>query len=187
MNGEPMYRWASTDVLAAVVDVEMAVFLGHPFTKEVALLALAARREFEDRMRRHRWLAMETARKVGASWAEIGAAAGMAPHDARRLYEATLAGQKAFGYAEAHRADPGRPGAVAVPGASRRGPSVGDVADAVTATALTHPHDKPALSIAHPFATSSFSSSPPLLFNPRQTPLHRGCSWWASRVVVSAR
>ena len=109
MNGEPLDRWASTDVLAAVVDVEMAVFLGHPFTKEEAPLALAARRELEDRMRRHRWLAMETARKVGASWAEIGAAAGMAPRDARRLYETTLAGQKAFGYAEAPRADPGVP------------------------------------------------------------------------------
>ena len=109
MNREPMYRWASTDVLAAVVDVEMAVFLDHPFTKEEALLALAARREVEDRMRRHRWLAMEAARKVGASWAEIGTAAGMAPGDARRLYEMTLAGQKAFGYAESARHDPGVP------------------------------------------------------------------------------
>ena len=107
--GEPLDRWASTAVLAAVVDVEMAVFLGHPFTKEETLLALAARRELEDRMRRHRWLAMETARNVGASWAEIGAAAGMAPHDARRLYETTLGRQKAFGYAVAHRADPGGP------------------------------------------------------------------------------
>ena len=109
MNGEPMYRWASTDVLAAVVDAELARFVGEGPTKDQALLALAARRELEDRMRRHRWLAMETARKAGASWAEIGAAAGMAAHDARRLYEMTLAGQKAFGYAEAHRADPGVP------------------------------------------------------------------------------
>ncbi len=50
-------------------------------------------------MRRHRWLAMETARKAGASWAEIAAAAGMEAPAARRLYEQTLAGQKAFGYA----------------------------------------------------------------------------------------
>ena len=109
MNGDPLYRWASTDVLAAVVDAELARFVGEGPTKAQALLALAARRELEDRMRRHRWLAMETARKAGASWAEIGAAAGMAPHDARRLYKTTLAGQKAFGYAEAHRADPGVP------------------------------------------------------------------------------
>jgi transposase len=107
--GEPLDRWASTDVLTAVVDVEMAVVLGHPFTKEEALLALAARRELEDRMRRHRWLSMETARKAGASWAEIAAAAGMGPRDARRLYEQTLARQKAFGYAEPHRHDPGVP------------------------------------------------------------------------------
>lgn len=109
MNGDPLYRWASTDVLAAVIDAELARFDGTGPTKEQALLALAARRELEDRMRRHRWLAMETARKAGAAWAEIGAAAGMAAHDARRLYETTLGRQKAFGYAVAHRADPGGP------------------------------------------------------------------------------
>lgn len=109
MTGEPMDRWASTDVLAVVVDAELALFLGKGPTKDQALHALAARRELEDRMRRHRWLAMETARKVGATWVEIAAAAGMAPNDARRLYETTLAGQKTFGYAEPARCDPDVP------------------------------------------------------------------------------
>jgi len=109
VTGKPLHRRTSSDVLAAVIDVEIADLLGRPPTKDEALLALAARRELEDRMRRHRWLAIETARKAGASWAEIASAAGMGPQDARRLYEATLARQKAFGYADAHRADPGCP------------------------------------------------------------------------------
>lgn len=106
MTGEPMDRWASTDVLAVVVDAELAHFLGKGPTKDQALLALAARRKLEDRMRRHRWLAMETARKVGATWAEVAAAAGMEPNDARRLYETTLAGQKSLGLADPAHRDP---------------------------------------------------------------------------------
>ena len=109
MTDKPLDQWASTDVLAAVVDVEIAVLLGRTPSKQEALLALSVRRELEDRMRRHRWLAMETARGAGASWSEIAAAAGMGPADARRLYETTLARQKAFGYAEPHRHDPGGP------------------------------------------------------------------------------
>jgi hypothetical protein len=105
----PLDRWASTPVLAAVIDVEIAALLRRAPSKDEALLALATRRELEDRMRRHRWLAMETARTADATWAEIATAAGMGPTDARRLYEQTLAHQKAFGYAEAHRADPGVP------------------------------------------------------------------------------
>ena len=102
-------QWASTDLLAVVVDVEIVALLRREPSKDEALLALAARRELEDRMRRHRWLAMETARKAGASWAEIAVAAGMDPPAARRLYEQTLARQKASGYAEPHRVDPGGP------------------------------------------------------------------------------
>ncbi len=109
MSPKPIDQWASSDVLAAVMDVEISGLLGRAPSKDEALLALAARRELEDRMRRHRWLAMETARTAGASWAEIAAAAGMGPRDARRLYEQTLARQKAFGYAEPHRHDPGGP------------------------------------------------------------------------------
>jgi cystathionine beta-lyase/cystathionine gamma-synthase len=109
VTGEPLDRWASRDVLAAVVDVEIAALLGWAPSKEDARLVLAAQRELEDRMRRHRWLAMETARRAGASWSEIAVAAGVRPADARRLYETTLARQKAFGYAEPHRADPGVP------------------------------------------------------------------------------
>ena len=106
---KPIDQWASTDVLAAVVDVEIAALLGRTPSKDEALLALAARRELEDRMRRHRWLAIETARRAGATWSEIAAATGVRPVDARRLYETTLARQKALGYAEPHRADAGGP------------------------------------------------------------------------------
>jgi hypothetical protein len=106
---EPLDQWASTDVLAAVVDAEIARFLGKGPTKPEALLALAARKELEDRMRRHRWIAVETAREVGATWAEIAVAAEMEPSDARRLYETALARQKAFGLADEHRHDPGGP------------------------------------------------------------------------------
>jgi hypothetical protein len=109
MTAKPLDRWASTDVLAAVVDVEIANLLGRAPSKPEALLALAARRDLEDRMRRHRWLAMETTRKAGATWGEIAAAAGVRPADARRLYETTRARQKAFGYAEPQRHDPGVP------------------------------------------------------------------------------
>lgn len=108
MTGKPLDRWASSDVLAAVIDVEIAALLRRTPSKGEALLALSARRELEDRIRRHRWLAMETARKAGATWSEIAAAAGLRP-DARRLYETTLARQKAFGYADPHRHDPGMP------------------------------------------------------------------------------
>lgn len=107
MSGGPLDRWAASDVLAAVVDVEMAVFLGRPPSKDDALLALAARREMEDRMRRHRWIAIETTRRAGATWAEIDTATGMKVGDARRLYETTLGRQKAFGFAEPARHDPG--------------------------------------------------------------------------------
>jgi hypothetical protein len=103
----PLNQWASTDVLAVIVDVEIASLMGRTPSKDETLLALAARRELEDRMCRHRWLAMETARRAGATWAEIGAAAGMKPSDARRLYDTTLWGQKAFGLTDAHRVDPG--------------------------------------------------------------------------------
>ena len=52
---------------------------------------------------------METARKAGASWAEIAAAGGVTASDARRLYETTLAQQKAFGLADPQRHDLGVP------------------------------------------------------------------------------
>jgi len=89
--------------------VDIATLLGKVPTKNEALLALAARQELEDRMRRPRWLAMETARKAGATWTEIAAAAGLDPRDARRLYETTLAQQKSFGLVDPQRHDPGIP------------------------------------------------------------------------------
>ena len=108
-GGKPISQWASTDVLAAVIDVEIASLLGRPPTKGEALLALAARRELENRMRQHRWIAMETARAAGASWAEIATAAGLTAIESRRLYETTLTQQKSFGLADPLRHDPGVP------------------------------------------------------------------------------
>jgi hypothetical protein len=109
MTGEPLDQGESTDVLAVVVDAEIAALLGRQPFKDETLLALAARRELEDRMRRHHWLAMETARKAGPSWSEIVAALGVKPAEARGLYEITLARHKAFGSAEPHCHDPGGP------------------------------------------------------------------------------
>jgi hypothetical protein len=106
-------------------------------SKEEALLALAARRELEDRMRRHRWLAMETARKAGASWAEIAAASGMDASAARRLYEQTLGRQEAFGYAEPHRVEPGPPASTR--GTSRPSGSPSATRPSVSATRSSPP------------------------------------------------
>jgi hypothetical protein len=103
VTGRPLRRWASTDVLAAVVEVEMAVFRGQVPTKHEALLALAARRELEERMRRHLWLSMETARKVGASWAEIAAATGMSTAQARQLFFERSGRHRTVGPGEANR------------------------------------------------------------------------------------
>ena len=198
MNGEPLCRWASTDVLAAVVDAELARFVGEGPTKGQGLLALAARPALEDQMRRHWWPAMEAVRKVGASWAEIATAAGLAPHEAGQLYEMTLARQKAFGYAQGHWADPGVPELQRVFGSRGEGGALAGGHDRarerVASTGLAHSPDNPnpssptvfvTASIAHPSATSPSSSPPRCLFNPRQTPLHRGCRAWASPVEVS--
>lgn len=185
----PLDRWASTDVLGAVVDVEIAALVGGVASKEEALLALAARRELEDRMRRHRWLAMETARKTGASWAEIAAAAGMDPPPARRLYEQTLARQKASGYAEAHRQDPGGPELWAMPATTPTQPGRAAVHAAAAHHAVDEarpvpfqdrhsPHPCPALPhpplpFSHPIPSRSSSrpvSYAPSSFHPRHTP-----------------
>ncbi len=193
----PLDRWASTDVLAAVVDVEIAALLRRDPSKDEALLALAARRELEDRMHRHRWLAMETARKAGASWAEIAAAAGMDAPAARRLCEQTLARQKAFGFAEAHRARSWRPGAIGMSATSSRqsaltgaGHHVIDDARPVPSCYRPFPHPRPAFpqppSPSIP-STSESVTRPPHLFHPGQTPLHRGCARWASPVEAGVR
>jgi hypothetical protein len=44
MTGKPLDQWASSDVLAVVVDVEIAALLGRRPSRGEALLALAARR-----------------------------------------------------------------------------------------------------------------------------------------------
>jgi hypothetical protein len=105
----PLWRQATTDVIAQVVDVEIDVLLRRPVSKERALGALAARQEIADRMRRHRWLAIETARRVGATWEEIDRTLGRKAGQSRLEYVRTLYRQKEFGLASPGRADPGAP------------------------------------------------------------------------------
>jgi hypothetical protein len=96
-------------VLADVVDMEIATLLGRPPSKGEAPLALTARRELEDRMRRHRWLAMETARTAGALWVEIATAVAMSSFQARHQYETVLAQEKSMGLVDPQRQIPGGP------------------------------------------------------------------------------
>jgi hypothetical protein len=111
MTGEqkPLWQRASSDLLAIVVDAELARQMGDTVDKPQAVEALAARHELADRMRRHGWLAIEAARSAGASWAEIDTVLGAKAGTARRRYEVTLARQKALGLAEPDRHDPGTP------------------------------------------------------------------------------
>jgi hypothetical protein len=103
----PLWRQATTDVVALVVNTEIDVLLRHEITKEQALTALAAREEILGQFRRHRWLAIETARRVGASWDDVDRTLGRRPGQSRREYEQGLTGQKQFGLAGADRHDPG--------------------------------------------------------------------------------
>ena len=105
----PLWRRASLDFLALVVDVDIDVLTGRPVDKGRALVALAARQELADRMRRHLWLSTETARASGATWTEIDTALASPPGAARQEHEATLAHQKQLGLAALDRRDPGLP------------------------------------------------------------------------------
>lgn len=109
MTGDelPLRRRASSELLNLIVDARNAELLGHAIEPAVALDALAARAELTDRFRHHRWLAVETARRAGASWDAIDAALGVPTGAARREYETALARQKAFGLVAPDRADPG--------------------------------------------------------------------------------
>lgn len=106
---EPLRRQATTAILALIVNVDIDALLQRPISKDRALQALAARREIVDRMLHHRWLATETARAAGATWAQIDNALGLAPGLSRREYEATLARQKHLRLAAQERHDPGPP------------------------------------------------------------------------------
>ena len=106
---QPLWTQASIDVLALVVNPEIDALLGRPLTKDRALVALAARQELADRMRRHRWLAIERARASGATWAEIDTALRYQPGQARREYQTVLSRQKSLGLAAPERHDPGTP------------------------------------------------------------------------------
>jgi hypothetical protein len=105
----PLWQQAASEVLTLVVETELARLLGRKVEKPELLAALAARRELADRMNRHRWLAIEAARSAGASWAEIDVALDAKAGAGRREYETVLARQKAFGFVDTNRADPGRP------------------------------------------------------------------------------
>lgn len=108
-SGPGLWRRASSELLEVIVDAEVTEMLGRRLERAVALEALAARAELADRLGRHRWLAFESARRAGASWADIDAAADLGPGEARREYERVLASQKSLGLADARRADPGGP------------------------------------------------------------------------------
>ena len=105
----PLWKRASTDVLALVMDPEVDALLGRPIPKDRALAALAARRELAERMRRHRWLAIETARVAGATWDEIDTALHYKPGLARREYQAALSNQRTLRLVAPDRHDPGTP------------------------------------------------------------------------------
>ena len=106
---EPLWKRASTEVLALVIDPEIDALLGRTVAKDRTLVALAARQELAQRMRQHRWLAIETARAAGATWDEIDTALRYQPGRARSEYQAALSRQKRFGLAAPDRHDPGPP------------------------------------------------------------------------------
>jgi hypothetical protein len=106
---EPLRRQATTAIIAVIVNVDVDALLLRPISKDRALQALSARREIVDRMLHHRWLATETARSAGATWAEIDNALGLAPGLSRREYEAALARQKHPRLAAHEGHDPGPP------------------------------------------------------------------------------
>ena len=108
-DGRPLPLWqqATTEVVAKVVDTEIEVLLAHPITAEQALTALAARQEIIDRFIRHRWLAMETARRAGATWQDIDRTLERPPGQSQREYQTVLARQQQFGLRPAEGHQPG--------------------------------------------------------------------------------
>ena len=106
---EPLWKRASTEVLALVIDPEIDALRGRTVAKDRTLAFLAARQELAERMRRHRWLAIETAGAAGASWDEIDTALRYQPRRAHTEYQAALSRQKRFGLVAPYRHDPGPP------------------------------------------------------------------------------
>ena len=106
---QPLWKRASTEVLALVIDAEVDALQGRTIAKCRTLAALAASQELAERVHRHRWLAGETARAAGATWDEIDTALHYQPGRARSEYEAALSRQKRFGLVAPDRHDPGPP------------------------------------------------------------------------------
>jgi len=90
-----------------VLDAELVRAEGRPVNKTAMLQALEARRELVERLARWRWIAIEDARAVGASWSEIDQAIGVAPGMSRAEYERALAIQQKLGLSPPSRRDPG--------------------------------------------------------------------------------
>jgi hypothetical protein len=100
----------STELLASVVNCDIAGLLGEKLDKAVLLAALTARGELSERLRAGRWHALEQARAAGASWAEIDTAElPWGSGSARDDYERALARQRAHGLVDLGRSDPGPP------------------------------------------------------------------------------
>lgn len=103
----PLCQQSTPQVVTVVVNVEIDALLGRTIPKDRVLQALEARREIAERMVGHRWLAMETARAAGASWAEIDTALGLRSGLAQSEYESALARQKQYRLVAEERHDPG--------------------------------------------------------------------------------
>jgi hypothetical protein len=106
---QSLWKRASTEVPALVTAPETDAVLGQPITNDRALVALAARQELAERIRRHRRLAIETARTAGATCDEIDTALSYGPGLVRREHQNTLSRQKRLGLAAADRHEPGPP------------------------------------------------------------------------------
>jgi hypothetical protein len=91
---ETWQAWSDAEVMRtarrrmAARGASLAVFDQHPqWTKGPGpLAALAANREVVDQLVGWRWGAMREAREQGHGWAEIGAALGLGPEQARGFY-----------------------------------------------------------------------------------------------------
>jgi hypothetical protein len=99
---------ATADVAGLVVDVEIDAQLGRPIGKDRALIALAARREIAERLRRYEPSAIQTARAAGASWPEVDRALKRSAGQSQQNYHAALVSHRKLGPAalEHHSSSP---------------------------------------------------------------------------------
>ncbi len=86
--------------------MEIDALLGRAIPKQQGLQALEARQEITERMIRYRWLAIETARAAGATWAEIDTALDLRAGLAQTEYETALTRQQQYRLVAQERQDP---------------------------------------------------------------------------------